>query len=101
MNSKSITRSYDVIFVGQLGAVVAHHFMKHLNFSCKCLVINNSKKIIEPSLSFIHHEKIKIRKLCPENCDLEYKCIAHIRPIIREVEMESGCVYYYRYLVYG
>ena len=45
MNSVILARSYDIIFVGQLGAVVAHLFIKHINQQCKLLVINNTKSI--------------------------------------------------------
>ena len=85
LNSLDLARTYDVIFVGQLGAVVASLIVKQINFSFKFLVINNTKVIVEPSLSSVNNEKISIRKHCPKNCDLETKSISKINPIIRQI----------------
>lgn len=41
---------YDVIFVGQLGAVVCSMLLKSSSQSHKCLVINNSHVLKEPAL---------------------------------------------------
>lgn len=57
---------YDVIFVGQLGAVVCSMLLKSSGQSYKCLVINNSQVLKEPALLPAQSSSLEISKGSPK-----------------------------------
>ena len=61
---------YDVIFIGELGSVIANLFIKLSNSRFKCLVINNTKSIYEPSLLPTENPLICLKKISPKSCDV-------------------------------
>ena len=92
---------YDVIFIGEVGSIIANLFFKITGNKFKCLVINNTKSILEPTLLPSHSPYISIDKFCPKNYDVAIENVFLINPSENYVKTESKIHFAYKYLVYA
>ena len=91
---------YDIIFIGQLGAVVASMLKRYSEAPIKGLLLINRTMMVEPSLLPTHSPVVTLNEVTLKNYDVEPSEIYKLFPDRNLVAMENKKVYHYRYLVY-
>jgi hypothetical protein len=92
---------YDIIFIGQLGAVVCNILVNSSPCAFKCLVVNNSKTVNEPSLLPVQNSTVTINHQSCQSCDWETGKLFMILPEDSLISIEDKKSFRYKYLVFG